>query len=429
MQTQHSHNHCLKGAMLLALCGTFACSPGGDVDVNSDRFLIYDIKDNMGDYELTRVTIKTLNNVREADGDVVYLRGGGSLESPITDPQTREEWEQALVIEDHIAPQIEYTVDRDGTVIPWDFDSAMMLTVYHHFESARDYFDELELSQDVKSDLGAPVGELVGRLPCYYYPTLKILGVPLPLFTDNAAFAFTLNAFIVPPRKSLVDAVPIYANRGVITHEYSHAVFNRLVYNGVRVPDPTFLKWDSGTPQERIAYNELGGLDEGIADIFGALDTQDPDYIAASIDNDLLDRDLAVDRYYESCLHEAVETGTYPAASSCGGSDATETTTGKDSEGVRFDYQAGGAYDSHHLGAVAASIVWDLRELQGLDDRSIAEATIKALRKMQNPTAQWRISDFFNHLYDVLPSSAQSKACTLFKDRIIVLRDEIQCQP
>ena len=233
---------CVTATSALMLC--ISCSPGGEVDPASDKFLIYNLDTETGEYELERVSIETLRDVRAVDGDVVEMRGGGNLKTGISEPTTREEWEQVLLIENTITPQVEYTVDRDGTVVPWDFDSAMMLTVYHHFERAREYFDALPLSSDVQADLGnRTIGQLVDRIPCYYYPSIAILGVPIPVFVDNAAYAFTLNGFIVPPRQTLVDAVPIYANRGVITHEYSHAVFNRLVYNGLRVPDPIFEEW------------------------------------------------------------------------------------------------------------------------------------------------------------------------------------------
>ncbi|MEC9399190.1 MAG: hypothetical protein VX475_16315 [Myxococcota bacterium] len=425
-----------SSAILLAI----SCSPGGDVDTSSDKFLIYNLNTDTGDYELERVSIETLNDVRAVDGDVVEMRGGGKLTTGIQDPQTREEWEQVLLIENTITPQVEYTVDRDGTVVPWDFDSAMMLTVYHHLERAREYFDELPLSDSVRADLNnKKIGDLVGRIPCYYYPSISILGVPIPIFVDNAAYAFTLNGFIVPPRQSLVDAVPIYANRGVMTHEYSHAVFNRLVYNGEKVPDPIFEKWDeiAGTKSFQAA-NELGGLDEGIADIFGALDTKDANYIAASISEELIDRDLAVPRYYDQCLLMAVESGAYPEPEDCGGNYAGTTCKDAgtcpeepvDSQGVRFDYSAGGQYDSHHLGAVAAAVIWEFRERNksNLTDDDIAEFVVIALRAIQEPTTDFRITHFFDAFHAALPAQYQSGACELFKERLIVIRDELQCQ-
>ena len=222
---------CSRGAALACACALVAasCSPGGD-DVSSQTYLIYTLEEESRDYRLQRSTISTLQDVRTVDGEVVFMRGGGQLATPEPDPQTREEWLNVLDVRGSEEPTVEYTVDDDGTVVPWDFDSAMMLTVYHHFERAAAYFGGLtEDRPELREQLGDDIDELVGRVPCHYYPTVGVLGIPIPIFVDNAAYAPTMNAFLVPPRRQLDDAVPIYANRGVITHEYSHAVFNRLV--------------------------------------------------------------------------------------------------------------------------------------------------------------------------------------------------------
>lgn len=428
------------GALCLGLLATSACGPGGDVNPKDNKFLIYNYSPSNQDYRLERVNIHTLTNVEEASGEYAYLLGGGTLDTGTEDPKTESEWKNYLVVNGASAPQIEYTVDDDGTVVPWDFDSAMMLTVYHHLERSREYFDTI--NADGLGISSQTVGQEVGRMKCYYYPGLAILGIPLPLFTDNAAYAYTADAFLIPPRLSLADAVPIYANRGVITHEFGHAVFNRLVHNNRRGTTPLVEKWEENAI---VALNELGGLDEGIADVFGALDTKDPDFIAYSVDAKLIDRDMEVDRYYEACLFSAARALTevvddqgnvslkavYPAAAGCGGNYGDGIADGTDSKGVRFDYQPGGAYDSHHLGAVVASIFWDLRaQVQGtLDDTELGYIVAKTLRDIQNPTQSFRIAMFFDALHNNLPASAQSQACSLFHERLPAIKDELQCQP
>lgn len=419
----------------MALCLSTAvlpgCRPGGDVDLGESKFLIYNLDPETGEYRLTAEKITTLQNVRQVNGEVVEMRGGGELAEGIEgEPQTREDWEKALIIADSESPSIEYSVEDDGTVVPWDFDSAMMLTVYHHMERSHLYFNDLDLGGSLEADLGGKVGELVGKIPCYYYPKITIGGIPLPLFVDNAAYAYTLDAFLVPPRYSLDDAVPIYANRGVITHEYGHAVFNRIVYDDVRVPDFLFDDWASD-PNALRALNEVGGLDEGISDIWGALDTGDPNYIAASIDEDLIDRDMSKPRFYEECLFLAVNTGAYPAASSCGGNYGVDVANPTDSEGVRFDYSAGGEYDSHHLGAVVGSIFWEMRAQQKgtISDEQWARFVLQAMHDIKNPTVDFRLSMFFNALQEQIPAESQAGTCDILHNRLTAIRDELQCTP
>ena len=186
-----------------ALLGA-ACGPGADVDSAGAQYLIYNYDPASGEYGLERARIDTLRDVRTVDGDVVYLLGGGELISTDTEPTTEEEWEDALVVERAGRPTVEFTVDSDGTVLPWDFDSAMMLTVYHHMERSSEYFDTVDASGLGLDD--DQISKLVGRIPVYYYPQVSLFGFPLPVFTDNAAYAFTMNAFLVPPRVALTDA-------------------------------------------------------------------------------------------------------------------------------------------------------------------------------------------------------------------------------
>lgn len=409
---------------LCALTALSACGPGGDVDPATNKFLIYNYDRDTREYRLQRAEIRTLRDVSSVDGSVVYMRGGGLLKSEIEEPKTEAEWEKALIVDGYKTPIIEYTVDSDGTVIPWDFDSAMMLTVYHHMERAAEYFDSIP-TDGVPMWPGKSVSAQVGRIPCYYYPQIGVLGISIPLFTDNAAYAYTMNAFLVPPRLALTEAVPIYANRGVITHEYSHAVFNRLVHNGKRAPAHVIneAEWS------QTAVNEMNGLDEGVADIFGALDTGDPNYIAPSISEELVDRDMAVARYYETCLRTAVTTGKYPDVTECGGSEVGGKR--KDSRGVRMDYEKDGEYDSHHLGAVVGSVFWALRaQLQGqLTDAELGKVVLSALRTISDPSPDFKVAQFFDAMHDHLPAAHQSAACALFRERLPAIEGELQCQP
>jgi hypothetical protein len=304
-----------------------------------------------------------------------------------SEPESREDYEDLLQVEGDSPAQIEYTVDEDGTVVPWDFDSAMMLTVYHHTEQASQYFETVGVEFEADED-----SESLGKIPIYYYPSIGIFGfkLPIPIFVDNAAYAFTLDAFLIPPRFTLSDAVPIFANRGVITHEYGHAVMNRLLYKDNRVPNH-FLNEEEWTNTE---INELGGLDEGIADIYAGLDTQDSNFIGHSIsDTDLVDRDMAKVRYYDSAI-------------------AAEVTAGQ--------------FDVHLLGAVVASVLWALRDDVG-DDTAYGKIIADTLRDMPNPTAGWRLAHFFNALYDHLPADVQPDACTLFVDRLPAIEDMLDC--
>ncbi len=387
-------------ALVLAACG-----PGADVDSAGGQYLIYNYDPATGEYGLERARIDTLRDVRTVDGDVVYLLGGGELVSTETEPTTEEEWEDALVVERAGRPTVEFTVDSDGTVLPWDFDSAMMLTVYHHMERSAEYFDTVDVS-------GLGLGEnriskLVGRIPVYYYPQVSLFGFPLPVFTDNAAYAFTMNAFLVPPRVALTDAVPIYANRGVITHEYAHAVFNRLVYDNARVPPPIL----NGDEWPALPANELSGLDEGVADMFAFLDVEDPNFIAPS-SKTILGRDMSTPKRYPQLLLELAQW-----------EEGDDPVTDEAGNVVSFA--------PHDLGAVCAAIFYEMRDLvkDEVSDDELGRILAASLVSIRNPTPDFRVTQFFDALHDNLPESKRSRVCALFRERLEAVEDQLTCSP
>ncbi len=406
-------------ALLAALVALSGCGPGGEVDPSQSRFLVYNYNPATQDYRLQEVPIRTLTNVSAVDGSITYLRGSGDLTVAEEDPSTAEEWANHLTVEGSNTPNIEYTID-DGLVIPWDFDSAMMLTVYHHLERSADFFDSIPRDG---TDLNQPISQLVGRIPTYYYPQLSLLGLALPLFTDNAAYAYTLNAFLIPARLNLVDAVPLFANRGVMTHEYSHAVFNRLVFNNARAPVFLLEGWDSDISARR-ALNELQALDEGVADIFAALDLKTGDFFSPSIAVELVDRDMGKRRVYSPCMLEAATVGGYLRA--CDGRQGPSADPNDPNSSPQLP-----AFDIYHLGATTASIFWALRkELSGrVSDEQLGNVMLKSLRAIQNPTKNFRISQFFNALHDNLPAAEQAAACGLLRERLPAINDELSCQP
>ena len=387
-----------------ALLGA-ACGPGADVESAGGQYLIYNYDPATGEYGLERARIDTLRDVRTVDGDVVYLLGGGELISTDTEPTTEEEWEDALVVERAGRPTVEFTVDSDGTVLPWDFDSAMMLTVYHHMERSSEYFDTVDVSA---LDLGDPrISRLVGRVPVYYYPQVSLFGFPLPVFTDNAAYAFTMNAFLVPPRVALTDAVPIYANRGVITHEYAHAVFNRLVYDNARVPAPILNadEWPA------LPANELSGLDEGVADMFAFLDVKDPNFIAPS-SKSILGRDMSEKKRYPQLLLELAQW-----------EEGDDPITDEDGNVL--------VYGPHDLGAVCAAVFYEMREIvkDEVSDDELGRILATALVSIRNPTPDFRITQFFDALHDNLPASKRAEVCSMFKERLEAVEDLLTCSP
>lgn len=354
-----------------ALAG--ACAPGPDIDpARHTQYLIYDWNAAAQSYDLQVSTIETLEDPRRIAGTVAELRGGGALVVTGTDLTTAEGFERAMEIRRHKTPSAEYYLDGD-VVVPFDTDTQLMVTLYHHLERAEQYFRDLDQ-------------EPVGRMPVYYFPQFSLFGLPLPLFTDNAAYAITLDAFLIPPTMFLVNGVPLSANRGVIVHEYSHAVFNLLVYGDSRAPEPL---WNPDLVDVR---DELRSLDEGLADLFGALATGDPDFIGVSVVEQAfqLDRDLGVERVWDAELQQKI--------------DDSATAAGP---------------NPYVLGSVIAAALWSTREF--LDDGELARVTLAAMEEIALPDASFRLEHFFAAWLAELDPADVPAACAVLTARLTLL--------
>jgi hypothetical protein len=357
-------------AALLAACGSES--------VPTD-YLVYDRDPATQEYRLVESRIETLTDVARVNGSIVNVRGGGNLTIASGEPTTEQEWEEALAISGDNAPNVQYEVE-DGIVVPWDFDSLMMLTLYHHLERASEYFESVGVTHAT-----------VRKLKVYYFAELKtLIPLPIPLLTDNAAYVVTVDAFLIPPRLILND-VPLYANRGVVVHEYSHAVFNRLVHRDRRVPRYFLDDWPTA------AVNEMRSLDEGIADIFAALAVDDPDFISPSVSAELfdIDRDVSRERFYDGELLDVVMT------------DDTAD------------------YDPYALGSVIASALWALRS--GVDPEVLGKAVVRTLGSLAGPSSTFRVTQFFDRLAAELPPAVQASACQTFRDRLPAVEADLGC--
>lgn len=350
----------------------------GSPDADSDRrYLVMDYDAERERYETVESQIETLDDARAVSGDIAFLRGGGNLVIGEPAPQTEGEFADALRIENDNTPRVSYEVDG-GRVTAWDFDSLLMLTLYHHLERAAFYFEEIGVGRDV-----------VGQLPVYYAPSLSFI-IPVNLLTDNAAYAFTMDALLFPRQMFLSD-LPLAANRGVIVHEYSHAVFNRLVHGDARAPQYLVEPWPDA------AINRMRALDEGVADIFGALAVGDPNFISPSISEEEfdIDRDVSRERHYTQELERTVVDG----------------------DPARFN--------PYILGSVVASTVWALRP--HVDDTRLGRAVVDALVDFSTVGPAFDLSDFFDSLHAHLPTEAQPSACTIFTERLTAISEQLTC--
>ncbi|MCP4598996.1 MAG: hypothetical protein GY847_00375 [Proteobacteria bacterium] len=238
-------------------CLCLGCE-SGDVTIN---LLAYDAKSDS--YNFKDVKITTLNNVEKLEGATTRLLGEASLELNYQGDYL--EWKETG------RPVAFQAIKENGVLIPEDFHSLAMVSTYYNLELSRNFFvEELDLPADA-----------MGALPTYYWPKLSIIekNGDESEMVDNAFYMYMTEkeqAFFIVPFDDF-QWIPMSLNTGIITHEYTHAVFDVLVFGLADLAPLT----DSGT-------NFLYGLNEGTADFMAIARTGDPRFIRHSIPFELM---------------------------------------------------------------------------------------------------------------------------------------------
>lgn len=192
--------------------------------------------------------------------------------------------------------EIEYTYNNKKVVIPLNRLSAQALTLYAHMERLYLWSNKLNLPPELKRKLDVGLAA-----------EFLLNGTPI---RTNALFSATLNAMLVVPYNQ--DALPLSLNGGVLAHEYFHSLFSGLVLKLIREQelagdakihvdteklvshDNVFASAFSDKPttqsedterdlQSWIFFSLLRGMNEGLADVWGWLYSEDTNFILPSL--------------------------------------------------------------------------------------------------------------------------------------------------
>jgi len=231
-----------------------ACAPSTAAPVDTMALVL----GSNGSYAPQRVQLQTIDSLVAVRGSVATLRGGASIRVDSADPllQTNngnlseEQLEKVFVKNAGLEPRGSF-VQSNGVFWPGDFHTWNMVTAYYNLEQSFLYFQAMGVA-----------GEKIANAKVYYFPEFILADTSTQPLKDNALFFSPIQAFAVLPFNQQ-QKVPLAMNSGVITHEYAHLVFNRLVYGGRGLP-PAFLAWGNFgvTPQ----INTLKSFEEGLAD-------------------------------------------------------------------------------------------------------------------------------------------------------------------
>jgi hypothetical protein len=301
--------HVLKH-LILTLC-VILCGLGCEETnlLGPQDVLIYGFNAQTQEYNLHQSRLETLENARRIRGSAAKLRGGASLnvETLVLSGDLDLKTEAAardfdLVSGDH-AVWAQYEV-RDDVIHPIDWESLTMFSFYHHVENGLAFYESLGVPQSA-------LGQLVSH---FQVRVSSVLLGGLPLVGKNAAYTPIDDTLLLFPDFTENNRIPLIINEGVIIHELSHAIKHRIIHGENRLPIPLLEQW------EDFALNSYSADDEGIADFFASLYTQNTNFIELSIKSDQIDRDIAVERpftqeLYDALLEESLTYDPYPLGS------------------------------------------------------------------------------------------------------------------
>ena len=242
--------------LLFLLASVASCEP----DVVSVHLLSYDLQSDRYVFQVEEIT--TLENISRLEGRATRLIAGTRLTLDYEKGEIR--WQSVG------SPVAMGYIRHRGVIYPEDYASMVMAAAYRNIELSMRFFEDSGMPQN-----------LLPPLDTYYEAGIRIVDTAYGdekkkhLEKDNV-FYLPINerdrGFYVLPF-SLFQTLPLAVNTGIMAHEYTHAVFDQLVYTPLK--GAFYSQWP--------LYNELSALNEGVADAFAVLITGDPRFMRHSI--------------------------------------------------------------------------------------------------------------------------------------------------
>ncbi len=249
-----------KIAMLI-LCISCAAPESPNTPIKA-RILASDAD---GSYDIQDVEFETLASIAPLEGTLASVKSGAVL----TLNQDLEE----IIVSEHPEdiysnPGYGFDVNYkliDQVIHPKDFNSMAALAIYYNFEKTFKFWE----------DFNGLTLEQFGYTTIHNNPTVEIKDEVISSKTQmksNASFIIGVRHLNFH-KKTSRTSIPIKMNQGIMAHEFFHSLFDVMVAE----KDSRFYVRDyKGSAV-------LRAINEGLADFFAILATQNSDFISASL--------------------------------------------------------------------------------------------------------------------------------------------------
>ncbi len=264
------------------------CSPGTDVEKADGTITVQiPVQESAKSYRLQNVDLKGVQNLKEVSGDFArFFFSPGLAGSQLTG-----------------SSPIAHFAKAGRFFYPLDFISIQMATIYFHMQNL------------------AILDQTVGASGINHWPRAVGLETQITegsgVKNNNAFYDGVTDAMMFVPFTQ--TDLPISVNAGIIAHEHFHSLFykivikkavanNKIAFSVVSThPDPVLIEAEPKKMQQpprmiseknkASLYNEvyIRGLNEGLADFWGWLYTEDPDFMKWSLPAFIQSRTLSLD--------------------------------------------------------------------------------------------------------------------------------------
>lgn len=286
-----------SAALLACIAASGACAaeedPGQPYRAEVLELVASDPETGASSFALVDTELDRLDDLDRLEGPELGVRRGGEL--------IIREINGSVVIDGRFEapgrPRLRYAVE-DGVVIPLDYPTLTMLSAYHQFSRVLD---------QVEAVAGISVDEIVSRagpIEAFFEPRIRMeQGV-------GTTATVKLNAFYMAETKQFglaqragVEGVPLAANPKVIAHEFGHALFDLLVFDGEQRSCSQEEVADDPLSASRLgAEYAISGFNEGTGDFLSFAMTGSASVLQESVRSDLVDevaenRSLILDNF------------------------------------------------------------------------------------------------------------------------------------
>lgn len=253
---------------LLLLC--VSCSSGDKAPAypfTASVVVLSSVEGNNGPahFKIEPREFTTLRNLDKLQGDYLNVTWGGELKIK----EMSGSIVQGEKFEGGTSPLLRYTV-KSGVVVPRDYSTLVLLSAYYQFE---------QVFIGLQSKLGLSLTDLLAKAANQRFQLMYEPAITLESSEADATHVAKLNAAYMPGqkqfilfRRSPIEDLPLATNLQVISHEFGHAIFEKVFYK------------DESSPDNRYdAEYAMRGFNEGFADYISLVYSGTTDIMSGSI--------------------------------------------------------------------------------------------------------------------------------------------------